>query len=602
MNIASVIEPSADTAMTEAAAWLSSFSQSLGRGEGEAVAALFVDDCYWRDLVAFSWTLVTVEGRAQIADMANNVWRAAAGARWMIDGPVDETQGVVSAWFNFENDILRGRGNIRLRDGRCWTLFTTLVELKGFEERRGRRRIKGADHKPQQGAVHWPELRDREQAGFGDTSQPYCLVIGGGQSGIMLAARLRKLDVPTLVIDRHPAPGDTWRSRYKSLYLHDPVWFNHLPGLPFPDDWPVFANAHKMADWIEAYTKVMEVNYWGSTLCRRAVFDEAAQRWTVTVEREGEIVTLHPAHVVMATGLHGTPRIPKIDGAERFLGAQYHAAQSFDPERFAGKTCFVVGANSSGHDIAVTLWENKADVTMIQRSPTIVVRSATLMEQGLGALYSEEAVERGMTVEKADEIAASLPFALLTEFQKPMYEQIRQIDADFYDRLARAGFKYDFGEDGTGITLAALRGRGFYIDVGGSDLIADGKIGLESNGIASFTEDSIILSDGRELPADLVVYATGYAPIAASLAEFLDEDVIARIGRVWGLGSGTPADPGPWEGELRGMWKPLDQPNLWIMGGNFALGRSHSRLLALQIKARMEGVNGAVYKKASVAK
>ena len=595
MNIASVLDPAADTATARAAAWLASFSQSLGQGDGEAVAALFADDCYWRDLVAFSWTLVTVQGRAQVADMAGKVWQSAVGASWRIEDPVDESDGVLSAWFAFDNGVLRGRGNVRLRDGRCWTLFTTLVELKGFEERRGRRRIKGADHQPRQGAVHWPDQRDGERAGFGDIVQPWCLVIGGGQSGLMLAARLGKLDVPTLVIDRHPTPGDTWRSRYKSLYLHDPVWFNHLPGLPFPDDWPVFANAHKMADWIEAYTRIMEISYWGSTLCRHAVFDEAAQRWTVTIEREGEIVTLYPQHLVIATGLHGKPRIPKIDGAERFRGEQYHAATPFDPERFAGKKSFVVGANSSGHDIAVTLWENEADVTMIQRSPTIVVRSATLMEHGLRPLYSEEAIERGITAEKADEIAASLPFALLTEFQKPMYERIRTIDADFYDRLARAGFKFDFGEDGTGITLAALRGRGFYIDVGGSDLIADGKIKLESCGIASFNDGSIVLSDGRELPADLVVYATGYQPIAASFAEFLDDDVVARIGRIWGLGSGTPADPGPWEGELRGMWKPLDQPNLWIMGGNFALGRSHSRLLALQIKARIEGLSGRVY-------
>ena len=90
------------------------------------------------------------------------------------------------------------------------------------------------------------------------------MVIGGGQGGIALGARLRQLDVPALVIDRHERPGDQWRKRYKSLCLHDPVWYDHLPYLPFPKNWPVFAPKDKIADWLEMYTRVMEVPYWSS--------------------------------------------------------------------------------------------------------------------------------------------------------------------------------------------------------------------------------------------------------------------------------------------------------------------------------------------------
>lgn len=595
MNSAAMVDTPADIAAAQVHAWLSAFWRALGEGEGD-VAALFEEDGYWRDLVAFSWNIVTAEGRSDIAEMARHCAPAAIGLVWASEGPVEDADGVASGWFTFETAAVRGRGVVRVRNGRAWTLFTTIVELKGFEERKGRRRINGTDHKPVQGAAHWPELRAREDAELGRGTQPYCLVIGGGQSGAMLAARLRRLGVETLVVDKRPSPGGAWRSRYESLYLHDPVWFNHLPYLPFPDDWPVFSPAYKMADWIDAYAKVMEINYWGSTECTRAVFNEDEGRWTVTVDREGELVTLRPEHIVLATGLQGTPRIPKIEGADAFEGGQYHASQKFDLDAFTGKKCVIVGANSSAHDLAVALWEKSADVTMIQRSSTIVVRSETLMELGIKQLYSEEMAERGISAAIADDIAASIPYKVFGEMQKAMYRHIRQRDADFYDRLSRVGFKFDFGEDDGGLAMAAVRGQGFYIDVGGSGLIADGKIKLEQCAISSIGKTSIRLVDGRELPADLIVYATGYEPIDIVLEKLFGGEIVRKIGRIWGVGSGTRVDPGPWEGELRAMWKPLAQPKLWIMGGNFAFGRAYSRLLALQIKAHKEGVAGKVYR------
>jgi hypothetical protein len=82
---------------------------------------------------------------------------------------------------------------------------------------------------------------------------------------IALGARLRRLNVPAIIIEKNERPGDSWRKRYKSLCLHDPVWYDHLPYLPFPEHWPVFSSKDKIADWLEMYTRVMELNYWGST-------------------------------------------------------------------------------------------------------------------------------------------------------------------------------------------------------------------------------------------------------------------------------------------------------------------------------------------------
>jgi putative flavoprotein involved in K+ transport len=143
---------------------------------------------------------------------------------------------------------------------------------------------------------------------------------------------------------------------------------------------------------------------------------------------------------------------------------------------------------------------------------------------------------------------------------------------------------------------AFRRGSGYYIDVGASDLISDGRIGLRSGvEIQLVKKKSVVLTDGGELPADLIVCATGYGSMNGWAAKLISQEVADRVGRCWGLGSGTTKDEGPWEGELRNMWKPTLQPALWFHGGNLHLSRHYSQFVALQIKARMEGVPTPVY-------
>ena len=201
------------------------------------------------------------------------------------------------------------------------------------------------------------------------------------------------------------------------------------------------------------------------------------------------------------------------------------------------------------------------------------------MELALGALYSEEAVASGVTTEKADMIFASLPYRILHEFQIPVYAQIREQDADFYARLEAAGFDLDWGDDESGLFMKYLRrGSGYYIDVGASELVARGDIKLAKGQVDHLTEDAVVLADGTELQADLVVYATGYGSMNGWCADLISQEVADRVGKVWGLGSDTTKDPGPWEGELRNMWKPTQQEGLWMHGGNLHQSRFHSLL------------------------
>ncbi|WP_431274739.1 NAD(P)/FAD-dependent oxidoreductase [Variovorax ureilyticus] len=580
-----------------ASAWLADFNTALERQDIDAAVALFDADSYWRDLVAFTWNIRTQEGPEAIRAMLNARLADTKPSGFAVEGDATEAGGIVEAWFTFETAVARGRGHLRLRGGKAWTLLTTMTELKGFEEKKGERRIKGAEHGVDTHRRTWLEKRDDESRTLGFTEQPYVVIVGGGQGGIALGARLRRLGVPTLIVEKNARPGDSWRKRYKSLCLHDPVWYDHLPYLPFPDDWPVFSPKDKIGDWLEMYTKVMELNYWGSTTAKKARFDEAKKEWVVTVEREGREITLRPKQLVFALGVSGYPNVPKIPGAETFEGEQHHSSAHPGPEARRGKKCVVLGSNNSAHDICAALWENGADVTMIQRSSTHIAPSDSLMELALGGLYSEAAVKAGVTTDKADLIFASIPYKIMAPLQVPVYDEMKKRDADLYSRLEKAGFLLDFGVDGSGLFMKYLRrGSGYYIDVGASELVANGSIKLRSGvTIERINPRSVTLSDGTELPADLIVYATGYGSMNGWLADLISPQVADKVGKVWGLGSDTPKDPGPWEGELRNMWKPTQVPQLWFHGGNLHQSRHYSQFLALQLKARMEGIPTPVY-------
>jgi putative flavoprotein involved in K+ transport len=495
-------------------------------------------------------------------------------------------------WFTFSTATARCRGHVQLHDGRAYILLTAMIELIGHEECGGERRPDGIAHRAEKGRRTWLDRREETARTLGHTVQPYCLIVGGGQNGLMLAARLKRLGVPALVIDALPKPGDCWRVRYHSLYLHDPIFLDHFPYLPFPDHWPLYTSKDKIADWLEIYAKAMEIDFWGNTLCTAASYDDNTGEWAVTVVRDGETLTLHPKQLVLATGLSGAKYIPDIAGAEQFTGKQYHAADHGTGAGLAGKRCVVVGSNNSAHDICVDLWEHDADVTMIQRSPTIVVRADT-MRAGSKTLYY---AQPGADIDLADLVFAANPFRPRLAAERAFANYLRHVDADFYAGLEKSGFQLWQGEDDTGFFMAYYRrAAGYYIDVGGSELIANGEVKLAHGEIGAITADGVRMANGSFLPADVIVYATGYRPMHEWVSQLISPEVSRKVGPCWGLGSDTAGDPGPWQGELRNMWKPTAQEALWFQGGNIMQARFHSLHLALQLKARMEKLATPVY-------
>ena len=391
-----MLEKTSDKKLSD---FLDRFGSALASRDIEAAASLFQDDCYWRDLVIFTWNIKTLEGKDDIRDMLKGQLGVTRPTGWAIAEGEDvvETDGLLEGWISFETEVARGFGHIRLKNGLIWTLLTTMVELKGHEEPLGSTRPLGIPDRPEKEGRTWKEHREAEAAELGHSRQPYCLIIGGGQGAIGLGARLKQLGVPTIIVEKNERAGDSWRKRYKSLCLHDPVWYDHMPYLPFPANWPVFSPKDKIGDWLEMYAKVMELDYWGSTEAKSAAYDDQKGEWTVVLDRSGEKVTLRPKQLVFATGMASKPIVPDLPGRDIFKGDQHHSSRHPGPDGYAGKRAVVIGSNTSAHDICAALWAAGADVTMVQRSPTHVVRSEPLTELATGTLYSEKAVAAGIT-------------------------------------------------------------------------------------------------------------------------------------------------------------------------------------------------------------
>ena len=569
--------------------WLAQFEDALAKPDGGALTTLFHSDSYWRDVLALSWNLQTINGAGAILKELKAQASRAAPSGFAIDpdraAPRQVTRAgtrAIEAIFKFETAVGRGSGIIRLTpdaaDGnrlKAWTLLTELKELKGFEEQIGIARPRGSAYSRDFRGPNWLDLR-KAAADYADRD-PAVLVIGGGQSGLCIAARLKQLQVDTLIVDREARIGDNWRNRYHALTLHNQVQVNHLPYMLFPPNWPTYIPKDKLANWFEAYVESMELNFWTGTEFEGGSYDEKQGRWSVTLRRaDGSRRTMHPRHVVLATGVSGIPSLPDIPSLKNFNGTVIHSSQYTDGEEWKGKKALVIGTGNSGHDIAQDLHSSGAKVTLVQRSSTLVV-SIEPSAQMVYSPYNEG------TLDDNDLIASSMPLALARKSHAMVTEQSKKLDKELLDGLARVGFKLDFGEDNTGWQFKYLtRGGGYYFNVGCSDLIVKGEIALKQfSDIEGFVAEGARMKSGEMLRADLIVLATGYKRQEELVRKLFGEEVAGRVGTIWGFGE---------EQELRNMYMRTGQSGLWFIAGGLAQCRIGSKVLALQIKAIEEGL------------
>jgi len=576
--------------------WLGRFNAAItsrAAASSDAVAGLadlFHDDSYWRDALALSWHLKTVTGAASILDLLPSVAAKSglgpltldlnATAPRLVNRAGTET---VEAFFTFNTDHAHCRGILRLCPDsqnpdhyRAWTFFTAIDALIGFEEKTDRNRPTGQSYSRDFRGPNW--LDKRVTASSYDDRDPSVLVIGGGQAGLSIAARLTQLGIDTLIVDKNSRIGDNWRNRYHALTLHNQLHVNHLPYMPFPPTWPTYIPKDMLALWFESYAAAMELNFWVSCEVTSAIYDDDKARWQVDIKRaDGTLRQMTPRHVIMATGVSGIPNLPDIDSLSAFKGPTLHSSQYHDGDDWSGKHAIVLGCGNSGHDISQDLYSSGAKVTMIQRSPSLVVNIEP------SAQFPYKLYEEDRSTDECDFITTSMPTPLVKAAHRHFTRSARETDKPLLDALEKIGFKLDFGEDDTGWQFKYLtRGGGYYFNVGCSNLLAEGEIDLvQFDQIEQFTERGMQMKDGRAINADIVILATGYKPQEHLVEKMFGEMVAARVGPIWGFGDGV---------ELRNMYCQTGQPGLWFIAGSFAQCRIYSKYLALQIKALEEGL------------
>jgi cation diffusion facilitator CzcD-associated flavoprotein CzcO len=569
--------------------WLTEFERALRSSDGSALRLLFHPESYWRDALALSWNLQTLNGADAIVQELPVLAARNAPSGFKIDPERAPPRRVkragaetIEAIFKFETAQGRGHGMIRLIPDaadnnrlKAWTLFTALEELKGFEETIGSARPRGQSYSRDFRGPNWLDQR-QASISYADRD-PAVLVVGGGQAGLSIAARLKQLSIDALIVDREAHIGDNWRKRYHALTLHNQVQVNHLPYMPFPLSWPVYIPKDKLANWFESYVDAMELNFWTDTALEHGDYDAAKGRWSIVLRRgDGTTRTMHPRHVVMATGVSGIANLPDIPALKNFSGKVLHSSQYHDGEAWADKHAVVIGTGNSGHDIAQDLYSSGAKVTLVQRSPTLITNIEPSAQLAY-ATYNEG------TLEDNDLIAASMPLRLAKRTHQMITEQSKMLDKALLDDLEAVGFKLDYGEDDTGWQFKYLtRGGGYYFNVGCSDLVARREIALRQfSDIESFASGGARMKSGEILAGDLIVLATGYQAQEVLVKQLFGEDIAARVGPIWGFGDGQ---------ELRNMYMRTGQDGLWFIAGSLAQCRINSKFLGLQIKAIEEGL------------
>ena len=570
------------------ALWLSRFSVCLENRDAQGAAQLFASDGHWKDLLALTWEHKIFSGRDEIAESLSCVLGSMvprnlrpAASRPAAVARRRSRQEVIEGYFDFDTNVGQATAFVRLLPSDqgpvAWILLTALQELNGHEAKVGKHRRARGESADAQGR-NW--LEDRlERRTYADRD-PEVIVVGAGHAGLVAAARLQQLGVDTLVVEKKSRVGDVWRDRYHSLTLHNDINANHLPYMPFPTSWPLWLSKDQLALWLEVYAECMELNVWTSTELLSSSYSEEERRWAVSLRLEsGEVVQRHCRHLVVATGISGNiPNRPQLAGIADFKGQVVHSSEFRDSSIYAGKNVVVVGTGSSGHDIAQDLVLHGAkSVSMLQRGPTCVI------SRNPGAAIVYAIYGGGEPTEDVDLMAAAIPYPLLVESYRYITRTAAELDKELLQKLNERGMKTYFGSDGTGFQMMFMRGEGgYYIDVGCSELIANGTICIiQNDDMAGFAADGIKLQDGSLVPCDVVVLATGFQNMQENIRAMFGDGVAEKVGKVWGFDK---------DHQMRAMWRRTGQNGLWITGGALLDSRIFSRFLSLEIKADLEGL------------
>ena len=570
--------------------WLLSFNEAISDKNSktdsiENLNKLFFENSHWRDILALTWQIETTSGKQNIIPKLYDKVLNVIAKDFVIDPqrtqPREVTRAgknVVEVILKFKTKFGRCEGVVRLYEDReasgtfrAWNFLTALSDLNSSFNK------KEDQYENTLEGPNWLDVRKEDRL-YKDRD-PEVLVVGSGQAGLSIAARLKQQNIDTLVIDKNERVGDNWRNRYHSLKLHNQTHVNHLPYMPFPLTWPTYIPKDKLAGWFEYYAESMELNVWTKTTFISAEYDKAEKNWNVKLKlSDGNERIMKPKHIVMAVGVSSVPNRTKIPGMEGYKGKVIHSTDYSSGIDYKGKNVLVFGTGTSAHDVAQDLYVHGANVKIVQRSPSMVVNvepSAQLPYQ----LYRE-----GPNTDDCDLITISSPLKVLKKTHQLLTEKTKEIDKSLLDKLEEVGFRLEYGEENTGWQFKYLtRGGGYYFNVGASDLIAERKIKvIQFSDIINFNPSGIDVKSGDHFDVDLMVTATGYKGQEYVVEEFFGKSVVENVGPIWGFDNDRQ--------ELRNMWMQTKQPGLWFHAGSLAQCRIFSKFLALQIRAIQDGI------------
>ncbi|KAM3414448.1 hypothetical protein BST61_g9613 [Cercospora zeina] len=596
------------------------FSSALESQNVEALVSLIHPKGYWKDVELLTWDIRALQGHDAIRSLLTDRLQPTGITNVRLSpriSPTLETIGPDLAFLllHLEFDFAHGTGvavarltpsasttgsREQLADVRSWRIYsigTSIHSVRGWDAESGDkvRYGQGKYHDPHGLDRTYPELRQAEincENGF----EPTVVIIGAGQNGVFMAARCRALGIPHLVIEKEDRAGYSWASRYATLSLHGPTFTNQFPYVSYPSWFPTFLPAKQLADWIQSYASIMNLNIWTNSVAdgHGAIYDDASRTWTLQVTRaDGSCRVLHPRHLIITTGLSGTlPNIPQVPGIDRFVehgGKVVHSSRHRTTPDWKGKKCIVVGAATSAHDMAYELTEHGCEVTMIQRSATHVM---TVEKSVLATMKAKEKFGKPgeIPLDLADQTqylkqTYPIEYELLPRGQRVT----REIDRDLIEALRDVGYRtHDGYHDGGAYSMFPFDQGGFYYDNGACKLITDRVIKLVHSEIDYFTETGVVYKDGSAQAADAVVFATGYMNTKGAIDAFMGEKMAKKCNERWEKGNAFFLGP---EGESVVNCCPLPQKGLYAMFHQFAFARFHSARLALRIKAEELGID-----------
>ncbi|KAL2865890.1 flavin-containing monooxygenase [Aspergillus lucknowensis] len=583
------LHPSTDPSTIDApqivSSWLTTLTTSLSKTNPTlattATQSLFLPAHSWfRDLATFTWTISCHNGAETIGkylhDSTAGFTDAVADLQGVLAPRLEDMGGMkfIQAGFRFKTRVGKGRGVVRLANvdeetWQAWTVYTVLERLDGQDER--------VQVGPANGTG--PSMAQ-------STDDVQVLVIGAGHSGLVLSAHLQDLGLTYLTVEKTPRIGDSWRNRYESIKLHTPSYTDHYAFLKFPSNWPRYPDQKHIADWMEHYAAIMELNVLLETEARKVGFDEETGKYTFELRgRDGSLRRIMASHVVLASGLFDerAPVRPRFDHEECFTGKIYHTTEHKSARLVPdvqSKKVTIIGAGTSAHDIAQDFVNHGAkSVTLVQRGE-IYVASLEALEQVSLIMWDTP----GISTEDADLLGNSFAWPIVRTLSIGASQMMGAIDKELLDGLEKAGMAVKRGVRGDSLVdHMFVKGGHFYLDQGASQMLIDGRIKVQrcEGGVRGYYPEGIILADGRKIESDLVILATGIERGGKVAEQIMGKEAMDKVGELFGMDEAQ---------ERIGCWRPTGVPGLWFMAGSFMWSRQYAPILALQLAAAEWGL------------